>query len=162
MKSGSSGTIKFKSVLQRHEIERFVNNRSQLIRVLNRRRGNRGDTQWNVDYIVSIGGDVFITAIKCYNTFSESVNHNGIQQLISECVKKCLKKYFNDNIISENLKTHDNEYNIYEKLDELDISYDFINERENIIEIRTPNKEIKNKVLQLLNYYGWKAIKDNG
>ena len=29
MKSGSSGTIKFKSVLQRQEIERFVNNRSQ-------------------------------------------------------------------------------------------------------------------------------------
>ena len=28
MKSGSSGTIKFKSVLQRQEIERFANNRS--------------------------------------------------------------------------------------------------------------------------------------
>ena len=39
---------------------------------------------------------------------------------------------------------------------------DFINERENIIEIRTPNKETKNKVLQLLNYYGWKMIKNNG
>lgn len=64
-------------------------------------------------------------------------------------------------ILNENLKTYDNEYNIYEKLDELDISYDFINERENIIEIRTPNEDIKTKVLQLLNYYGWKIIKDN-
>ena len=38
MKSGSSGTIKFKSVLQRQEIERFVNNRSQLTRIIKRRR----------------------------------------------------------------------------------------------------------------------------
>ena len=31
MKASSSGTLKFKSVLQRQEIERFVNNRSQLM-----------------------------------------------------------------------------------------------------------------------------------
>ena len=80
-----------------------------------------------------------------------------LNQLIKECVDRYLKIHLN-----ENLKTHDDEFNIYEKLDELDISYDFINERENIIEIRTPNEDTKKKVLQLLNYYGWKAIKDNG
>lgn len=54
-------------------------------------------------------------------------------------VNNNLRKY-----IKENLKTHDDDiHNIYDKLDELDISYDFINERENIIEIRIPNKEIK-------------------
>lgn len=62
-------------------------------------------------------------------------------------------------ILNENLKTHDDEFNIYEKLDELDISYNFINERENIIEISIPNKDVKKKVFQLLNYYGWNAIK---
>ena len=97
MKSGSSGTIKFKSVLQRQEIERFVNNRSQLTRIIKRRRGNRGNTQWNVDYIVSIGGDVFITAIKCYNTFSESLTYYRLQQLINECVGRCLKHYLGEN-----------------------------------------------------------------
>ena len=98
MKSGSSGTIKFKSVLQRQEIERFLNNRSQLIRIIKRRRGNRGNTQWNVDYIVSIGGDVFITAIKCYNTFSESLTYYRLQQLINECVGRCLKHYLGENL----------------------------------------------------------------
>lgn len=75
---------------------------------------------------------------------------NELKDMIKESVKT---------ILNENLKTHDDECNIYEKLDELDISYDFINERENIIEIDTPNKDVKKKVLQLLNYYGWKAIK---
>ena len=65
-------------------------------------------------------------------------------------------------MLNENIKTHDDEFNIYEKLEELDISYDFINDRENILEIRTPNKNTRTKVRQLLNYYGWKEIKDNG
>ena len=73
-----------------------------------------------------------------------------LKNIIKESVKT---------ILNENLKTHDDEFNIYEKLDELDISYNFINERENIIEISIPNKDVKKKVLQLLNYYGWKAIK---
>ena len=64
--------------------------------------------------------------------------------------------------INENLKTHDDEYNIYEKLDELDIPYDFINDWDNIIEIETENDDIRRKVLRLLNYYGWKCIKDYG
>ena len=98
MKLSSSGTLKFKSVLQRQEIERFLNNRSQLIRIIKRRRGNRGNTQWNVDYIVSIGGDVFITAIKCYNTFSESLTYYRLQQLINECVGRCLKHYLGENL----------------------------------------------------------------
>lgn len=63
-------------------------------------------------------------------------------------------------MLNENLKTHDDEYNIYEKLDELDISYDYINVSENIIEIRTPDEETKSIVKRLLNYYGWKCIKE--
>lgn len=77
-----------------------------------------------------------------------------LKKLVNECVDRCLRKYLN-----ENLKTHDDEFNIYEKLEELDISYDFINDRENILEIRTPDKSTKTKVRQLLNYYGWKEIR---
>lgn len=98
MKPNSSGTIKFKSVLQRQEVERFVNNRSQLMRTIKRRKGNIGNTQWNVDYMVSNQGNVYITAIKCYNSFSESVSHKDIQQIISECVARCLRKYLNENV----------------------------------------------------------------
>lgn len=79
-----------------------------------------------------------------------NLTKNELKDMIKESVKT---------ILNENLKTHDDEFNIYEKLDELDISYNFINERENIIEIDTPNKDVKKKVFQLLNYYGWKAIK---
>ena len=64
--------------------------------------------------------------------------------------------------INENLKTYDDEYNIYEKLDELDIPYEFINDRNNIIEIETEDDDARRKVSRLLNYYGWKPIKDNG
>ena len=76
MKSGSSGTIKFKSVLQRQEIERFANNRSELLRIIKRRRGKRGNTQWNVGYIVSNQGNVYITAINCYNSIYENTFFN--------------------------------------------------------------------------------------
>lgn len=90
--------------------------------------------------------------------FSENESKKYLfRKLVNECVDTCLSKYLN-----ENLKTHDDEYNIYEKLDELDISYDFINDLENILEIQTPDKNTKTNVRQLLNYYGWKEIKDNG
>ena len=83
-------------------------------------------------------------------------HNSNFDKILKNVVNNNLRKY-----IKENLKTHDDDiHNIYDKLDELDISYDFINERENIIEIRIPNKEIKNKILKLLNYYGWKAIKE--
>ena len=79
------------------------------------------------------------------------INETTLKKIIAESVYK---------LLNENLKTHDNnEHNIYEKLDELNISYDTINLYDNIIEIRTPNQEIKNIVLQILNYYGWKPIK---
>ena len=97
MRSGSSGTLKFKGILQRQEIERFVNNRFQLISIIKRRRGNRGNTQWNVDYMVSNQGNVYITAIKCYSTFSESLACKGLKQLINECVRRYLKQYLSEN-----------------------------------------------------------------
>lgn len=82
----------------------------------------------------------------------------NIDKLINECVDKYLREYLN-----ENLKTHDDDdYNLYGKLEELNISYDFINVWETILEIETPDKGTKAKVRQLLNYYGWKEIKDKG
>ena len=93
MKAGSSGTIKLKNVLQRQEIERFVNNRLQLISIIKRRRGNSGNTQWIVNYIVSNQGNVYITAIKCYNTFYGSLGYQGSQKIVNECVGKCVRKY---------------------------------------------------------------------
>lgn len=98
MKPGSSGTIKFKSVLQRQEIERFANNRSELLRIIKRRRGKRGNTQWNVDYIVSNQGNVFITAINCYNGIYENtffktnllIKESQLRSIIREAIRRIL------------------------------------------------------------------------
>lgn len=98
MKSGSSGTIKFKSVLQRQEIERFANNRSELLRIIKRRRGKRGNTQWNVSYIVSNQGNVYITAINCYNGIYENtffktnllIKESQLRSIIRETIRRLL------------------------------------------------------------------------
>ena len=98
MKSGSSGTIKFKSVLQRQEIERFTNNRSELLRIIKRRRGKRGNTQWNVSYIVSNQGNVYITAINCYNGIYENtffktnllIKESQLRSIIRETIRRLL------------------------------------------------------------------------
>lgn len=98
MKSGSSGTIKFKSVLQRQEIERFANNRSELLRIIKRRRGKRGNTQWNVGYIVSNQGNVYITAINCYNSIYENtffktnllIKESQLRSIIRETIRRLL------------------------------------------------------------------------
>ena len=98
MKSGSSGTIKFKSVLQRQEIERFANNRSELLRIIKRRRGKRGNTQWNVAYIVSNQGNVYITAINCYNSIYENtffktnllIKESQLRSIIRETIRRLL------------------------------------------------------------------------
>ena len=98
MKSGSSGTIKFKSVLQRQEIERFANNRSELLRIIKRRRGKRGNTQWNVRYIVSNQGNVYITAINCYNGIYENtffktnllIKKSQLRSIIRETIRRLL------------------------------------------------------------------------
>ena len=98
MKSGSSGTIKFKSVLQRQEIERFANNRSELLRIIKRRRGKRGNTKWNVSYIVSNQGNVYITAINCYNGIYENtffktnllIKESQLRSIIRETIRRLL------------------------------------------------------------------------
>ena len=98
MKSGSSGTIKFKSALQRQEIERFANNRSELLRIIKRRRGTRGNTQWNVGYIVSNQGNVYITAINCYNGIYENtffktnllIKESQLRSIIRETIRRIL------------------------------------------------------------------------
>ena len=98
------------------------------------------------------GGEVYLCV------YARDMKHKRqLRKLVDECVDRCLRKY-----LDESIKTHDDEFNIYEKLEELDISYDFINDRENILEIRTPDNSTKAKVRQLLNLYGWKEIKDNG
>lgn len=82
------------------------------------------------------------------------LTESDLHNIVKESVNK---------ILGENLKTHDDdEFNIYKKLEELDIPYDFINFGETILEIETPDKDTKTKVRQLLNYYGWKEIKDKG
>lgn len=82
------------------------------------------------------------------------LTESDLHNIVKESVNK---------ILGENLKTHDDdEFNIYKKLEELDIPYDFINDRDNILEIQTPDEGTKAKVRQLLNYYGWKEIKDRG
>ena len=98
MKSGSSGTIKFKSVLQRQEIERFANNRSELLRIIKRRRGKQGNAQWNVSYIVSNQGNVYITAINCYNGIYENtffktnllIKKSQLRSIIRETIRRLL------------------------------------------------------------------------
>lgn len=85
----------------------------------------------------------------------DSILDNALEELTTLMHKTTTRQ------LKENLKTHDDEYNIYEKLDELGIEYDFINYKENIIKIQTPNEKTRNKTLQLLNYYGWKNIKDD-
>ena len=98
MKSGSSGTIKFKSVLQQQEIERFANNRSELLRIIKRRRDKRGNTQWNVSYIVSNQGNVYITAINCYNGIYENtffktnllIKESQLRSIIRETIRRLL------------------------------------------------------------------------
>ncbi len=96
MKPNTSGTMNFKSVLQRQEITRFLNNHSQLMRIINRRKGNKGNTQWKVDYIVSNNGDVFNTSIQCYNTFSENKENDRImldESRIRHIIRETLKRY---------------------------------------------------------------------
>ena len=93
MKAGASGTLNFKSVLQRQEIERFVNNKAQLAKIIKRRKGNKGNTQWNVDYIVSIQGNVYITAINCCNSLYESVA--SIERVLFEHFHNQIKKISN-------------------------------------------------------------------
>ena len=101
MKAGSSGTLKFKSVLQRQEIERFLNNRSQLKSIIKRRNGKVGNTQWSVNYAVSNQGNVYITSINYHNIFSES-QEERLQDIINECVDKSLKEWLRSGILNEN------------------------------------------------------------
>lgn len=82
MKCGSYGTLKFKNVLQRQEIERNFNNIPYLMKIIKKRKGKNGNTQWNVDYKVSKQGNVYITNISCHNTFSESLDYHKLKELI--------------------------------------------------------------------------------
>lgn len=77
-------------------------------------------------------------------------------KLIAQEVNNIIRQHIN-----ENLFTHNDEYNLLDKLDEYDITYDFINENETIIEIRTRgNQETAILINKLLNYYGWMNIKE--
>ena len=92
MKPNTSGTIMFKSVLQRQEIKRYANNRNELIRFIKRRRGSRGDTQWKIGYHVSNSGDVFILSMEFYNPFSESSINERMKDIITETINDYLRK----------------------------------------------------------------------
>lgn len=92
MKPNTSGTLIFKSVLQRQEIERYANNRDALIKLIRRRKGSKGNTQWKVGYCVSNSGDVFILSMEFYNMFSEGLNQELIKQIVSETIEQYLKR----------------------------------------------------------------------
>ena len=74
MKPNTKGTIKFKSVLKRQEIQRLVGNATKLSQLVNRRRGNNRNTQWIADYYVTTNGDVFIWKLQCYSMLPEGIN----------------------------------------------------------------------------------------
>lgn len=78
---------------KKQEIARLANNPSQLMRIINRRKGTSSNTQWNVDYIVSNNGDVFITSIQCHNMHSENTIHQYQQQIINEVIQNDSKKH---------------------------------------------------------------------
>ena len=106
IKPNSSGTLKFKSVLQKQEIARLANNPSQLMRIINRRKGTWSNTQWKVDYIVSNNGDVFITSIQCHNMHSENTIHQYQQQIINEVIQNDSEKHMKGKTIIPLTESH--------------------------------------------------------
>ena len=98
MKPNTSGTIMFKSVLQRQEIKRYANNRNELIRIIRRRKGSRGDTQWKIGYCVSNSGNVYILSMEFYNPFSESTTNERMKEIITEVINN----YLNRNLLLVN------------------------------------------------------------
>lgn len=54
------------------------------MKIIKKRKGNKGNTQWNVDYMVSNQGNVYITSIKCYNTFSEKLDTTELFYWLNE------------------------------------------------------------------------------
>jgi hypothetical protein len=79
-----------------------------------------------------------------------------IVKLINECVADCLP------VVNESLRTyHDDEHNLFDKLDRLDIGYDYIgSEEEPVIDIETPDEATRRKVKSLLSVYGWQVINE--
>ncbi len=106
MKTNSSGMLKIKSVLQKQEIARLSNNPFQLMRIINRRKGTWGNTQWKVDYVVSNNGDVFITSIQCHNMHSENTVHRGQEQIINEYAQNGLEEHMKENTIIPLTESH--------------------------------------------------------
>lgn len=107
MRPNTSGTIKFKSVLQRQEIERLEGNIPQLTHIVNRRRGNMSNAQWLADYYVSTNGDIFILNLNCYNALSEDINNEDIiDKNTMNTNKKVIRltESYLKNIIAESVK----------------------------------------------------------
>lgn len=107
MKPNTSGTLNFKSVLQKQEIARYYNNRDKLINLIRRRRGTRGNTQWKINYCVSNSGDIFIVSMEFYNMFSEVLNQEQLKQIISETIElysMLLKDAMVRRIVSETIE----------------------------------------------------------
>ena len=111
LKYGSKGRLKFKSVLQRQEIERYSDNKGELIKRIHRRKGNKGNTQLVVDYIVSNQGNVYITNIKCYNTFSENQEYDQLKHLITETIRETLRERKETNKMKSHILKEGVQYN---------------------------------------------------
>lgn len=64
--------------------------------------------------------------------------------------------------INESFRTYDNsEHNLIDKLYDMDIDYDYINDNETILDISIENEDIRRIVNNLLNIYGWVNIKED-
>lgn len=88
------------------------------------------------------------------------LTESDLRRIVKETVNSVLNENVCREFLCENLFTHDNNYYLPQKLDDLDIPYDFINDYETVLEININNEETRKKVLYLLNMYGWKNIKE--
>ena len=84
------------------------------------------------------------------------LTESDLHRIVKESVNIVLNKNAFREFLFENLFTHDDNYYLPQKLDDLDITYDFINDYETVLEIDIDNEETRKKVLYLLNMYGWK------
>lgn len=88
------------------------------------------------------------------------LTESDLHRIVKESVNSVLNENVCRKFLFENLFTHDDNYYLPQKLDDLDIPYDFINDYETVLEININNEETRKKVLYLLNMYGWKNIKE--
>jgi hypothetical protein len=94
MTPNKKGVIRFKTVLQRQEIARSQGDVSQLIPKIKRRKGRGYNTNWEVKYYVSQEGNVYVTSLNYYNTFSEER-----ERLVHLITEEIMRKIYQEAMI---------------------------------------------------------------